>query len=76
MFGVYRTTEPFEAVVEVVVDLDIINFGARTDTLEGNAVQFVRIGQACTSILNAGVEDLTGVIVGSCTTEQAGGTFA
>lgn len=49
----------------------MVNLGGRTDALEGNAVQFVSIRKRNAGILNAGVEQLAGVVVGRCAAEKA-----
>ena len=69
---VHRAAEPLDTIVEIVVDLDEVNFSAVTNALECDTVELVIIGQTGTGILNAKIHERTGVISGIITTEKTG----
>ena len=53
----------------------MVNFCRGPDTLEGNAIQFVRIGQARTGIFDDDIFQRTGVVSRLVAAEEAGGAF-
>ncbi len=72
MLRVHSTAKPFDTVIEIVVDLNIVNVRAGPNALEGDAVQLVRIGQAGACILDDYIVQVTGIIVSGCAAEQTG----
>ena len=76
MTQIDRTTEHFNAVVRVVVDLDVVDEGAGTDALEGDAVQLVLIVHLEAGEADLRVGDGTGGVVGRGAAEQARRAFA
>ena len=70
-----RTTEHFNTVIGVVVDLDEVDVRAGTHTLECDTVQLVARVQTEASETNLNVAQLTGAIGRLIATEQAGRAF-
>ena len=66
MLGVYRSTEELDAVIRTVVDLHIVNRGARSDTAKRNAVELVAIADSETGEAERHVAQCTAAVGSIC----------
>ena len=72
MLGADRAAEELHAIVQIVVDLDVIHFGAGTHALEGDAVQLVLRVHVGAGVLDHDIVQDAAAVVGVVAAEQAG----
>ena len=72
MLGIYRAAEELHAIVEVVVDLYVVNYGGVAHPLKGNAVQLVFLIDVGAGEAHADIAQHAGVVAAVGAAEDAG----
>src|SRR5690606_791143 len=75
VLGIDRTAEEFDAVIGVVVHLDVVDHSAVTHALERDTIQLVGLGDVLAGILHHHVVQVAAVVCRIVAAVQTGGTF-